>query len=194
MIKMQEGIALLSGGLFDYNNPEDSDVTIEDIATALSNVCRFSGHIHYFYPVAQHCVNASLIVPPEFAFDALMHDTAEAFTNDLPTPLKWAVPVFKELEVRIEAAMAKKFGFNYPFGPEVKLADLQMLRMEKEKIKRDKSHWQMLEGIEIEDVKPLVDLHAMSPNKAKELYLNRYQELTSDRNGSLFRQGQAQAA
>lgn len=176
-IKMQEGIALLSGNLFDYNNPEESNVTIEDIATALSNVCRFAGHVHYFYSVAQHAVNTSLIVPPEHAFSALMHDTAEAFTNDLPTPLKWAFPVFKELEVQIETAMAKKFGFTFPLSNEVKLADLQMLKIEKEIVKRDKSRWEMLDGVETDHLLPLVNLRAMSSPQAKKVFLERYYEL-----------------
>lgn len=176
-IQLEEGIALLSGSLFDYNNPEGSDVQIEDIAVALSNVCRFAGHLHYFYPVAQHSVNASRIVAPEFAFDALMHDTAEAFTNDIPTPLKWAVPAFKELEIRIETAMAKKFGFNFPLPPEIKVADLQMLRIEKENIKRDNSHWVMLEGIEIDDAIKLVDLSPWTPEEAYTNFMIRYHEL-----------------
>src|SRR4051812_3817126 len=103
MVKAKIGdqwISLLSGGRFNYNKPETSDVTIEDIASALSNVCRFSGHLPRFYSVAQHLVNTSRIVPAEFAFTGLMHDTAEAFTNDLPTPLKWALPIFKELETK----------------------------------------------------------------------------------------------
>ena len=37
-------ISLLSGAHFNYNKPEESDVTIDDIASALSNVCRFSGN------------------------------------------------------------------------------------------------------------------------------------------------------
>lgn len=176
-IKMQEGIALLSGNLFDYNDPENSVVTIDDIATALANVCRFSGHLHYLYSVAQHAVNCSLIVPPEQAFDALMHDTAEAFTNDLPTPLKWALPVFKELEVKIESAMSRKFGFTFPISPAVKLADTQMLRMEKEKIKRDRTYWQMLDGIEVDHLWDKVDLKLCTPPQAKKLFLNRYYEL-----------------
>jgi hypothetical protein len=80
-------ISLLSGAKFNYNKPEESDVTLHDIASALSNVCRFSGHLPRFYSVAQHLVNASYIVTSENAFTALMHDTAEAFTNDLPHPL-----------------------------------------------------------------------------------------------------------
>lgn len=176
-IQVQEGIALLSGNLFDYNDPDSSVVTIEDIATALANVCRFAGHVHYFYSVAQHAVNCSYIVDPKFAFDALMHDTAEAFTNDLPTPLKWAVPIFKDLEVRIESAMSRKFGFTYPLSSEIKLADAQMLRMEKERVKRDRSHWAMLDGIEVDHLLNKVDLRLCTPPQAKKLFLNRYYEL-----------------
>jgi hypothetical protein len=180
MIKVQDGIALLSGNVFDYNNPEESVVTIDDIATALANVCRFAGHLHYFYSVAQHAVNASLIVPEQYAFDALMHDTAEAFTNDLPTPLKLAFPVFKELEVRIETAMSQKFGFQYPLGPEVKLADLQMLKLEKEKIKRDKSRWEMLDNINTDHLVDVVDLRLHTPPQARRLFLDRYWEIVNN--------------
>lgn len=179
MVELNEGIALLSGAMFDYNNPEDSNVTVEDIATALSNVCRFAGHVHYFYSVAQHSVNASLIVPKKYAFDALMHDTAEAFTNDLPTPLKAAFPVFKELEVRIEYAMSLKFGFSYPLAAPIKVADSQMLMMEKIKIKKDKTDWTCLEGVIVDDLWDKVDLRPMTPSRAKKNFLARYEELTT---------------
>lgn len=177
MIQLNDGIRLLSGALFDYNEPEKTDVQIEDIAAALSKVCRFAGHIHQFYSVAQHAINASRIVPQEHAFDALMHDTAEAFTNDLPTPLKFAVPVFKELEVKIESAMSVRFGFNYPLPDAVKLADSQMLSIEKIKLKRDHSHWSVLDGIETAHIEHLVDLTPMVPNRAERLFLERYWEL-----------------
>ncbi len=176
-IQLYHGIALLSGSMFDYNNPEGSEVEIEDIATALSNVCRFAGHVNYFYSVAQHVVNCSLIVPPQHAFTALMHDTAEAFTNDLPTPLKAAFPVFKELETRIETAMSKRFGFEYPLPPEVKLADTQMLKIEKEKVKKDFTEWDILTGIETDDLLQYVDVRPMTPHRAKHKFLERYYEL-----------------
>lgn len=170
---------MLSGCLFDYNDPAGSNVTIEDIAAALSKVCRFAGHIHQFYSVAQHAVNTSRIVPPAFAFDALMHDTAEAFTNDLPTPLKFAVPIFKELEARIEAAMGEKFGFRFPLPAPVKLADLQMLGIEKTRLKRDHSEWAVLEGIDWESVEHLVDLTPWTPADAEAVFLVRYTELSN---------------
>lgn len=176
-IKMADGISLLSGATFDYMNPEKSDVTIEDIASALSNVCRFSGHLPRFYSVAQHLVNTSRIVKPEFAFTALMHDTAEAFTNDLPTPLKVALPIFKELEVSIESAMGKRFGFAYPYPDEVKLADTQMLLLEKNYVKEDTKQWEYYRDVKFEHLKDLVDLDSWQPRRAKREFLERYEEL-----------------
>lgn len=172
-------IGLLSGAQFNYNRPEESDVTLDDLASALSNICRFSGHLPAFYSVAQHLVNTSRIVAPEFAFDALMHDTAEAFTNDLPTPLKWAFPIFKELEVKIETAMADKFGFNFPYPDEVKQADTEMLILEKLYVKLDNRVWPNYEGIEVDHLLTLVDLKPWQPCRAKREFLERYHELTT---------------
>lgn len=176
----EQWIGLLSGTQFNYNRPEESDVTIDDIAGALSNVCRFSGHLPTFYSVAQHLVNTSRIVDPQWAFDALMHDTAEAFTNDLPTPLKWALPIFKELEVKIESAMGQKFGFNYPYPDEVKVADTQMLMLEKTYVKLDNNVWTYYTDVEFEHLKDKVDLKGWQPCRAKREFLERYEEL---RNG-----------
>jgi hypothetical protein len=181
-IALSDGIRLLSGAMFDYNDPASCEVTIGDIAAALSKVCRFAGHIHRFYSVAQHAINASRIVAPEHAFTALMHDTAEAFTNDLPTPLKFAVPVFKELETKIEAAMAARFGFTFPLPAEVKVADLQMLALEKRYLKADHSVWECLVGVEYESLTPLVDLSAMPSERAEQLFLARFADLQGEAN------------
>lgn len=178
--KNEQWISLLSGGKFNYNRPEESDVTIEDIASALSNVCRFSGHLPRFYSVAQHLVNTSHIVSDENRFTALMHDTAEAFTNDLPTPLKWALPIFKELEGKIEGAMGDKFGFQFPYPPEVKEADTIMLMLEKYYVKEDNSVWPMYEQWtkkKLARYLSLVDLDSWQPRRAKREFLERYFEL-----------------
>lgn len=185
-------IGLLSGAQFNYNRPEESDVTLDDLASALSNICRFSGHLPCFYSVAQHLVNTLKIVDPEFAFDALMHDTAEAFTNDLPTPLKWALPIFKELEIKIEGAMAEKFGFNYPYPPQVKQADTEMLILEKLYVKKDDRVWPQYEGIVVDHLIDKVDLKAWQPQRAKREFLERYEELLNARRNA-FRPTQAAA-
>lgn len=174
---MADGIRLVSGALFNYNDPASTPVSIEDLATALSHNCRFAGHLPFHYSVAQHSLNASRIVSPEFAFAALMHDTAEAVTNDLPTPLKAALPSLKDLEVRIEASIAKVFGFQFPLPPAVKIADLQMLQLEKVHVKGDLSSWDILDGIESQHLLPLVDLTAHHPSEMREQFLARFYEL-----------------
>jgi hypothetical protein len=183
-------ISLLSGAKFNYNKPEESDVTLHDIASALSNVCRFSGHLPRFYSVAQHLVNASYIVTSENAFTALMHDTAEAFTNDLPTPLKWALPIFKELEVKIEGAMGQKFGFQYPYPPEVKTADTIMLMLEKYHVKQCDDYWPGYSDEypreSVEQYLNRVDLTSWRPSIARNKFLARYEELTNARNAVLL--------
>lgn len=178
-ITLDQGIELLDGTMFSYLYPEAADITIEHIAVALSNNCRFAGHVRYHYSIAQHAYNVSVIVPAEHALAGLLHDTAEAFTNDLPTPLKVAIPVFKDLEVRIEMAMAERFGFEFPLAPEVKLADLQMLKLEKEMLKPAASHWEILDGVEDPLDLSRVVLTPLSPEQAKRLFLHRYEELTS---------------
>lgn len=177
-VALTDGIRLLSGQMFDYNNPGANPIDIDDIAAALSKVCRFAGHLPVFYSVAQHAVNTSFIVPERFAFTALMHDTSEAFTNDIPTPLKIALPVFKELELKIEAAMAEQFGFEFPLPAEVKLADLQMLQLEKLHLKEDHSEWTVLEGIESAHLLDRIDLGSWPAPYAQARFLARFAELT----------------
>lgn len=178
-------IGLLSGARFNYNKPEESDVTLDDLASALSNICRFSGHLPCFYSVAQHLVNTSRIVPDRLAFDALMHDTAEAFTNDLPTPLKWAFPDFKLLEAQIESAMAKKFGFNFPYDPVIKEADTQMLLFEKKYVKLDNRSWPNYDHIKLDETKlELIDLKPWQSVRAKREFLERFEELTRGKQGN----------
>lgn len=195
-------ISLLSGAQFNYNFPEQSDVTIEDLAAATSNICRFAGHLPRFYSVAQHLTNASRLVEgmlgditrPE-VFDAHMHDTAEAFTNDLPTPLKWALPIFKELEGKIESAMGQKFGFQFPYPDIVKEADTIMLMLEKYYVKEDFSVWPHYEKYTpeyVEQYRQYVDLNSWQPVRAKREFLERYNKLKAiqnERNAELRSEG-----
>jgi len=179
MKQLSEGITLISGGAFDFHNPQAGEIHINDIATPLSHICRFSGQIKRFYSVAQHAVNVSRLVPDEHKFSALMHDTSEAFTNDITTPLKSLIPMFRDLESSIEASMAERFGFQYPLSAEIKLADLQMLLLEKEELKDDPSEWESLRGIHVsQEQRELVDLSPWTSIVAEELFLEQYFELS----------------
>jgi len=69
-----------------------SDIDIFDIAHALSNLCRFTGHTNRFYSVAQHSVIMSDICyhtyGKECAKVALLHDASEAYFGDMSRPIK----------------------------------------------------------------------------------------------------------
>lgn len=83
----------VSGRKIDVSNPDPNDIVIEDIAWALSRMPRFSGHsIPYTpYSVAQHCIQVAEDLKeygPDVQIHGLLHDAAEAYINDLPSPVK----------------------------------------------------------------------------------------------------------
>lgn len=98
-------IQTYTGKAFDLLDPQPEQVDILDIAHALSNICRFTGHCRAFYSVAQHsCLVARIVVdlwrrehgydcPEEVALVALLHDAPEAYIGDVSTPLKRAIRV-----------------------------------------------------------------------------------------------------
>ena len=46
-----------SGKKFDPMHMNSEDVSLEDLAHALSLLCRGGGHLKYFYSVGQHSIN-----------------------------------------------------------------------------------------------------------------------------------------
>lgn len=85
-----------TGRRFYPLDPRPEDVTIEDIAHALSNVCRWGGRVREFYSVAQHSAHVAQIVErthPQHALRALLHDAAEAYLGDIATPIKRMIHV-----------------------------------------------------------------------------------------------------
>lgn len=142
-------IQTFSGVHFNLTDPQPDTIRIEDIAHALSQINRFTGHTHRPYSVAQHSLQASYIVPPQFALEALLHDAHEAYTGDVSAPLKSLLPDYRALEDRIEAAVRRRFGLPDTMSPEVKRADMIMLATERRDVlKDDGTPWPCLEGIE----------------------------------------------
>ena len=134
-------ILLRSGTYFDFENPKGSAITIHDIANALSHICRFTGHCHTFYSVAEHSVHCSNLVPEKDAYAALMHDAAEAVMGDVSRPLKSLLPDYKRIEKRVEEAILAKFGLPAQLPASVKEADMKMLRIEQRECMLNHDDW-----------------------------------------------------
>ncbi len=91
------------------------DITLEDIAHALSLMCRGNGQVVHFYSVGQHCINCAKEAKARgwnerLQLGCLLHDAAEAYMSDLITPIKVHMPQYYEIEDRFLKAVYEKFG------------------------------------------------------------------------------------
>lgn len=153
-------------------DPRPDEVCIEDIAHALSQLCRYAGHCLSFYSVAQHSVLISLHCRPEHALWGLLHDAAEAYICDLPRPVKRSIQQYKEIERDVERAVAERFGLPWPMPPEVKDIDNRILFDEREQLMAPPPRPWRLYG------PPLgIAIEPMPPTAAKAAFLDRYHSL-----------------
>ena len=169
-------ITTASGRFFDLLKPEEYEYDIEEIATALSNLCRYTGHVNRFYSVAEHSVLVSRLVPSKHALAALLHDASEAFVGDVSSPLKKLLPEYKKIEEAIQQAIANHFNLEYPFPKEVHEADKRMYWQERQEIAdngvRDELWHQNLRATR------KVKAYGMAPHMARRMFLARYKEIT----------------
>lgn len=180
MRKLMSDTSILTaaGRYFDFKHPERCDIDIEEIAHALSHICRYTGHVRHFYSVAQHSVMVSGIVLPCNAMAGLLHDSAEAFLGDVSTPLKALLPDYKEIEANVELAVRRRFGLPARLPYDVKRADLVALATEERALMPkhdDKWMWELVPGIEPLDLFPAPEC----PREAKANFLARYHEIKS---------------
>ena len=181
MDDMKEGwIQTYKGKRINPLNPDPSQICIEDIAIALSNTCRFTGHTKGFYSVAEHSYWASKYVAPQNALQALMHDSAEAYLNDIAKPIKQSVSVwtgkemipFKRAEDHLLGMIFEKFGISKEMAPEVKEIDMRLCYTEGEQLMPDVSVWNWY-------VKPIggLEFECWPPSYAYAMFMSRYESL-----------------
>jgi len=157
-------IRTFTGIYMNVFEPTLEMICIEDIAHALSNQCRFGGHLPQFYSVAQHSLICSQTVGDEYKLQALLHDASEAYLLDIPRPIKQGLSNYKEIEDKLMILIAEKFGFKYPLESPVKEIDNEMLQFEWEHL--------MLQ-------KPLIDnFVCWSAGYAKNRFLSMFEILT----------------
>jgi hypothetical protein len=159
-------IQTAAGHQFWPIDPRASEIAVEDIAHALSLLCRFGGHCLRFYSVAEHSVLMARTVSPENKLWALLHDATEAYLVDVPRPLKPFLVGYREAEDKIAAAVCERFGLPLGMPAEVKRADTRILTDERQQnMAPAPKPWST-------DTEPLgVTLQFWSPEQAKREFL-----------------------
>jgi hypothetical protein len=200
VIRTQETfIRTFTGKKFWPLAPRPGEVDIEDIAHALSLVCRFTGHTYCFYSMADHSLRVSKLAEQltmaehgalslrvkaarEMALWGLLHDASEAYLCDMPSPLKRAPgleQLYKGFERNLMEVIAERFDLS-PHEPSVvKDADRILLNTEMRDLMdvptEDAAEWQCGSEQLPETIFP------MDPQHAEVEFMRRFEALTMAR-------------
>jgi uncharacterized protein len=170
-------IQTFSGRRFSPIKPNPDAIVIQDIAQALSNICRFTGHCS-FYSVAQHSVLVSYICNQENALYGLLHDASEAYCQDIASPIKKTTEFsqYRKIEERLRLAVCKRFNLPETEPADVKKADLLLLATEARDLMSPlHSDWVL-------KYRPLpFKIEPLLPADAKKLFMDRFNELFTAR-------------
>lgn len=118
-------IRTVSGKMVDVVNPDPGTIDIKDIAWALAGEQRFGGHLPERYTVAEHSIWVCELVrahsnPGEgLELEGLLHDSAEAYLRDMPSPIKDLLPEYQELEESLLRVIGKKFKATLSPKPDI---------------------------------------------------------------------------
>lgn len=165
-------------------DPRVEDIRIEDIAHALSLMCRFTGHVKKFYSVGDHSLRVSELCSDENKLWGLLHDASEAYLADVARPVKRNEvfgAYYKKVEAGLMDVICQKFHLDTPEPPEVKQWDNVLLRTEQRDLMPKALDGPLIEGT-IKDndrwkdgVKPLdCTLIPRTIEEVEELFLHQF--------------------
>ncbi len=163
---------------FDPFQAREADIRIEDIAHALSLICRANGHFKIFYSVAQHSVfcalEAAACSSKKTQLHCLLHDAAEAYLGDVTRPVKRYFPLFAQAEEQLQRVIYRALQVEPPTDMEqreVRRIDDRLLYHE----------FLTYHGSEVWDVAPelLITLptEEIPHREAEEAFLRLFEEL-----------------
>ena len=114
---MKNTMTTFTGRHFDPMQIRTEDICIEDIAHALSLMCRGGGHLKYFYSVAQHSLTCAAEAKARgwserLQLACLLHDASEAYISDIIRPVKANLTGYLEIESRIMEKILEKFNLS----------------------------------------------------------------------------------
>jgi len=175
-----------SGVQFFPFRPTAEMVKASDIAHALSNQTRYFGHGESFYSVAEHSVSVALAVELLGGSEAeqlwgLLHDASEAYVGDLAAPIKRHLLLagYREVEQRVQNAVAVYFGLPPEMPAIVKHADYQLLAIESPILMpRQPAPWGLPPIDEL--LRNKIEVQWLSPPEAKIAFIGRLRSLWKD--------------
>lgn len=181
-----------SGQYVNILNPDPATLDIRDIAWALSNVHRFTGHTAKPYTVAEHCLRVAGFLrgrgyTPASQLAGLLHDASEAYLGDVSSPLKALLPDYKAIEKNFERTIELRFNVSFIDRPEVKMADLALLASERKYLMPEtpEYRWGIIEGLDPDEYakvthKDEVRWGGRSHDELVGWYLRVYDKLTRE--------------
>ena len=111
---MSNYITTYTGLHFYPTEPNPDGLRMEDIAHALSLLCRGNGHTKTFFSVGQHCLHCAREAQARgysrrVALACLLHDASEAYLSDVPRPFTQSMPQYRVLENQLLDVIYTKF-------------------------------------------------------------------------------------
>jgi len=111
---MPDYITTYTGIRFYPAQPDAEGICIEDIAHALSFLCRGNGHVSKFWSVAEHCIfcareAAAREWPARLVLACLLHDASECYLSDVPRPFKKELPGYRVHEGRLLTLIYERY-------------------------------------------------------------------------------------
>lgn len=166
----------------DYVDPLDlrpEDVDGYAIARGLSHICRFGGQCVRYYSVAEHCCRMADVVPSHLRRVALLHDAAEAYLCDMPTPVKTRLADYREIEARAGAAILARYRVE-DRRDELHAWDAMLLRAEADALMPSKGYgWQWAGGVmpQLIEICPNGGELGWDPERARREWMSRFHKL-----------------
>jgi len=178
-----------SGAKLYFLKPTADALNLADIAYHTSNICRFTGAVSQFYSVAQHSVFVGQLVKQMLDSEitveqesveywdqilaGLLHDSEEAYVQDLVGPLKACIRgKYKWVATGIRRKIFEKYNIDWEYhNATVKAADNKAIIVERYHLMPDHPDWPKLPPEEMPYPKP----NAMMPISANNLFSSALQ-------------------
>lgn len=111
---MSDYITTYTGKHFEPLDPDPELIDIQDIAHALSMICRGNGHVSSFWSVGQHCLCCAKEalargLSDRMALACLLHDASECYMSDVPRPFKKNMKEYKKQEEALLKIIYEKY-------------------------------------------------------------------------------------